>query len=784
VIALTKSQVVLMWLCVACALLACAASANATTRALTVTTVLDNDTSATAVGQCASGGTCTLRDAINQANLDSADTITVPAGPYALNSLYGQLTATANMTITGAGAAGTTVSGLNATRILTVSSPAVVSISGLMLENGNASGDRGGALFVSAGASLTVSDCVLTANTEVNGGGAIEDLGTLTLTHSTVTGNGSAGHGRGGGIEVNQFSASTPSTATISDSTISGNQAFGGGGLEVQNFTSSTANVTVTVTNSTLAGNTATGDGTDGGSGGAIEDDVQTAPVNLTVTNSTITGNTAVSGSATGSFGGGLALENSGGVQQFTNDTISSNTAPPGMSSQSFGGDVFVSTGSGAPQFLGTIVNAGSAGVGPNCDGTLTSLGHNVEGATDCAFTATGDLQSTNPALGPLQDNGGPVQTMALTMGSPAIDRGSGTGCPGSDARGVIRPQGGGCDIGAYEWAPPVPGATNASSITPSSVTLNAAVANPDVQAGTAAFQYGTTTAYGHTTASQAIQAGTSAALVTSAAAGLSPATVYHYRLVATNPDGTVFGPDQMFTTAPAPPVPSVATRAAKLIGVTTATLQASVNPNGGPTTAYFQYGRNSKLGSATSTSVQVVGSGTSNVPVSANLTGLSAGKKYYYRVRATNASTGVTTTGAIKSFTTHVPLKRINATMEWAFAPSRTFASVTRLQIMGVPVGASVTVVCHGGGCPYASRSTKARAPKCKGKQCKAPRTISINLAPPFKGRHLADKTRLTIRITDRGYIGKAYVFTIGRSVNPIIGCLAPGSTTPGKGC
>jgi hypothetical protein len=58
------------------------------------------------------------------------------------------------------------------------------------------------------------------------------------------------------------------------------------------------------------------------------------------------------------------------------------------------------------------------------------------------------------------------------------------------------------------------------------------------------------------------------------------------------------------------------------------------------------------------------------------------------------------------------------------------------------------------------------------------------VNLARPFKHRHLAYGTRITVRITRSGYIGKAYVFKMGRSVQPKIGCLAPGSSTPGKGC
>jgi hypothetical protein len=57
-----------------------------------------------------------------------------------------------------------------------------------------------------------------------------------------------------------------------------------------------------------------------------------------------------------------------------------------------------------------------------------------------------------DPLLGALADNGGPTQTRALSSGSPAIDAGNNSACPAADQRGILRPQGGGCDIGAYEF--------------------------------------------------------------------------------------------------------------------------------------------------------------------------------------------------------------------------------------------------------------------------------------------------------------------------------------------
>jgi uncharacterized repeat protein (TIGR01451 family) len=96
-----------------------------------------------------------------------------------------------------------------------------------------------------------------------------------------------------------------------------------------------------------------------------------------------------------------------------------------------------------------TIVASNTAA---NCQGAMTSAGHNLSSDGSCSFSAPGDLNTTNPLLGPLADNGGPTATHALQPNSPAIDAGS-PDCPppATDQRGIIRAQGPACDIGAYE---------------------------------------------------------------------------------------------------------------------------------------------------------------------------------------------------------------------------------------------------------------------------------------------------------------------------------------------
>src|SRR6516165_2400058 len=101
-----------------------------------------------------------------------------------------------------------------------------------------------------------------------------------------------------------------------------------------------------------------------------------------------------------------------------------------------------------------TILAGNMASTAPDLAGNLTSSGYNLIGNTDGAggFDPT-DLLNVDPLLGPLQNNGGPTQTMALQCGSPAIDAGDNTDAPDWDQRGEGFPRivNGIIDIGAYE---------------------------------------------------------------------------------------------------------------------------------------------------------------------------------------------------------------------------------------------------------------------------------------------------------------------------------------------
>lgn len=109
------------------------------------------------------------------------------------------------------------------------------------------------------------------------------------------------------------------------------------------------------------------------------------------------------------------------------------------------------------------FANVDNAGTDENCGSTPpVSKGYNLSSDGSCGFSSIGDMNNTDPMLGPLQSNGGPTQTMALASGSLAIDAGNPSGCTNAaghllktDQRGLPRPDGegaGGCDIGAYEF--------------------------------------------------------------------------------------------------------------------------------------------------------------------------------------------------------------------------------------------------------------------------------------------------------------------------------------------
>ncbi len=166
------------------------------------------------------------------------------------------------------------------------------------------------------------------------------------------------------------------------------------------------------------------------------------------ITNSTFSGNTA------GDDGGGIYL--AGSTASIVNSTITENEAITGYGEGLYGG---LSVELGNTIIAGNI-DSNEPGSSDCVGADLVSLGGNIMGVLGCAIGV--DPNPTDrygfpdnpldPVLGPLQDNGGPTYTHALLEGSPAIDMGLNEDCPAQDQRGVVRPIGESCDIGAFEF--------------------------------------------------------------------------------------------------------------------------------------------------------------------------------------------------------------------------------------------------------------------------------------------------------------------------------------------
>src|SRR5206468_4970112 len=219
-------------------------------------------------------------------------------------------------------------------------------------------------------------------------------------------------------------------------------------------------------------------------------------------------------------------------------------------------------------------------------------------------------------------------------------------GCTGQSSDiSAGSPEGRNLDIIGYDPANPIV-TTNASNITSSSATLNGTV-NPGGLSTSVHFQYGTTTSYGSSTATQSYN-GSTTQNVTANITGLSPSTVYHFRLVGTNSHGTSYGSDKTFTTPSAIGRPIVTTSSVTNIASFSATLNGSVYPHGLTTTVYFQYGLTTSYGSTTASQTKT---GNTYQSVSANISGLSASTTYHFRIVATNSAG--TVYGADRTFKT-----------------------------------------------------------------------------------------------------------------------------------
>jgi phosphodiesterase/alkaline phosphatase D-like protein len=322
--------------------------------------------------------------------------------------------------------------------------------------------------------------------------------------------------------------------------------------------------------------------------------------------------------------------------------------------------------------FRVVAVNAG--GTSDGSDLTFKTLPNQPTVEAKAASSITQTSAMLNASVNP---NGGEVSECKLEYGTSSTPYTSSVSCSPSPGSGeiaktvagaaeplkanttyhfrIVATNAGGTSKGSDETFktlpnPPTVVTKAASSITQTTATLNATVNPNGGEVSTCKFEYGTTESYESSLPCSSLPgSGTSPVAVSAALIGLSPNTTYHFRIVATNSGGTTDGADQAFKTLPN--APTVETKTATSITQTTATLNATVNPNGGSVSGCeLEYGPTESYGSSSACSPSP-GSGGSPVGVSAAITGLSANTTYHFRVVATNA--GGTGTGGDETFKT-----------------------------------------------------------------------------------------------------------------------------------
>jgi CSLREA domain-containing protein len=410
---------------------------------LTVTTLDDHYD-----GAC-SAGDCTLREALLRGDeipgVNSIHFLGSPQGSIALQTrTLGELVVRDSISIDGPGARTLALSSDGYNRVITFLG-GTSTLSGLTIRDGRSSDHSGtGGTGLAGGiynqATLTLNDCRITENVASGGGGGtpgasggtgagggIFNVGTLTLNRCAFVNN--RAYGGSGAPNPSQF-------------------GFGGEGGRAQGSAIFCSGVKTVINNCTFFNNMVGGGsggqgGRFGGNGGKAEGTIFNESV-MTVTACTISGNHGLGGTR----GLGDSVPNHGVYG-----------AGRGGLFTAAGNSTVRNTISASNIVLGIVVSV-------DVHGAFTSQGYNLIGSADnsTGFTEPTDQTGTydfplDPMLGPMQDNGGETETMAVRYGSLALDRGHGFGHV-YDQRRSRRPVdtvlpnaagGDGADIGAFE---------------------------------------------------------------------------------------------------------------------------------------------------------------------------------------------------------------------------------------------------------------------------------------------------------------------------------------------
>jgi hypothetical protein len=337
-------------------------------------------------------------------------------------------------------------------------------LSNLIISSNETSG-YGGGMYNGSFSSPTLTNVTFSANKTLSyGGGMYNNSSNPTLTNVTFSGNQAISFGYGGGM-YNDGSSPKLTNVTFSSNTTVNN----GGGMFNKNSSKPV------LTDVTFQGNSVSSHGA-----GIYNDNSSPTLINVAFNNNSASGysggiyDTSSNPTLTdvtfsvnsGAYGGGMYNYTSspvlkdvtfntnvasigGGVYNYsssptlTNATFSANTA-------SLSGPAMDNESGSSPFIYDSIFWNDSSGEIWNTSPGLTIANSIVAGGCPGGSTCS-NVFNVIPILGPLQNNGGFTKTMALGAGSAAIDAGNNATCAPKDQRGIARPQGAACDMGAYE---------------------------------------------------------------------------------------------------------------------------------------------------------------------------------------------------------------------------------------------------------------------------------------------------------------------------------------------
>jgi CSLREA domain-containing protein len=420
----------------------------------TVNTLADAPDANPGDGACATAQSeCSLRAAIMEANHQTDATVLVPGGatytltiaPGCANDAEecGDLNVTASMTITRTGASPAVVdaNGLGDRALAVSGQGTVATITGVTFQNASSqfagvqnrtatlhlvdcrvhachATVAGGGISNGSGGTLTLLRTTVDACTGPAGGGVLNAAGNVTITDSVVSGNEATL--AGGGL-FQTDNVGTPSSTLVKGSLVSGNTAQDGGGV----YNASAMGGALTIVNSTISGNFATRNG----AGIYVESSTSSVLSNATVTNNQADSDFDGVGEAGGVYNAGIS-----------GFTVRNGILAGNFATILFNGQFYIAHTS-------------------ECTGPIQTFRAVLQNYNTQKCTPGPTFTVADPKLGLLAPNGGRTRTHLLLAGSPAIDLGSGCVDENSDPlvadqRGVKRPIGIACDLGALELEP------------------------------------------------------------------------------------------------------------------------------------------------------------------------------------------------------------------------------------------------------------------------------------------------------------------------------------------